>query len=230
MELEKITNKKNAKPKRWYTDACGTALALEFFGERWSLLIMRELMLGPRRFSDLKDDLHGISANILTQRLEGLEHSGIVVRRKLPPPANIQVYELTPWGYEAEPIFQTMGRWATRSPAHDPMLPLSAVSAMLSLRTMILEDREPVSMVLVFRFGENVFTGRLDKKELQIERGAVEKPDIVFDTDTTTFITLVYGKRSITDAEREGRLRLTGERELVQKFIDCFSLPEKIIT
>src|SRR3546814_19137908 len=97
---------------------------------------MRELMLGPKRFGDLREGLPGISANVLTQRLEGLEAAGVLVRRKLPPPASAQVYELTPWGYESEPIFQALGRWAARSPDHDPSLPLSAVSLILSFRTM----------------------------------------------------------------------------------------------
>src|SRR5881628_1732882 len=105
MKLGKIT--------RRYHDACGTAHALDLIGERWALLVMRELMLGPKRFSDLKGDLPGISANVLTQRLEGLETTGLVRRRRLPPPAAAQVYELTDWGYEAEPIVQELGRWAT---------------------------------------------------------------------------------------------------------------------
>lgn len=175
MKLEKVTKAKSerdeTKQKRWYDDSCGTALALEFFGERWSLLVMRELMLGPRRFGELKANLGGISANVLTQRLEGLERSNVVVKRKLPPPASVQVYELTPWGYESEPIFQTMGRWATRSPLHDPTLPLSPVSSMLSLRTMIAEDRGGLAMTLAFRFPTDAFVGRLDADGLAIERG-----------------------------------------------------------
>ncbi|MEA3017255.1 MAG: hypothetical protein QOI38_1977, partial [Sphingomonadales bacterium] len=138
MSLEKVT--KQAGSRR-YNDACGAAHALDLVGERWALLVMRELMLGPKRFSDLKADLAGISSNVLTQRLEGLEAAGIVLRRKLPPPAAAQVYELTPWGYEAEPIFQVLGRWAARSPSHDPRLPLSAVSLMLSFRTMFDPER-----------------------------------------------------------------------------------------
>src|SRR6187455_2025237 len=122
--------------RRTYEDACGAAHALDLVGERWALLVMRELMLGPKRFSDLRSDLPGISANVLTQRLEGLEAAGLLVRRRLPPPASAQVYELTPWGYEAEPIVQSLGKWAARSPAHDPTLPISATSIMLSFRTM----------------------------------------------------------------------------------------------
>ncbi|MEB2318407.1 MAG: helix-turn-helix domain-containing protein [Pseudomonadota bacterium] len=228
MELQKLTKEDDPGGRRRYEDACGTALALEFIGERWSLLVIRELMLGPRRFSDLRADLHGISANVLTQRLEGLERSGILRRRKLPPPAGVQVYELTPWGYEIEPIFQTMGRWALRSPRHDPMLPLSPVSAMLSLRTMIRPDREPVSMTLAFRFPDAAFVGRLTPEDLEIERGEADAADVAFDTDTTTFVTLVYGKRPLESAQAEGRLRLAGDRGLARRFIDCFALPPKL--
>src|SRR5918995_3260807 len=135
MKSQKVT-KEGLTPRRSYEDACGAAHALDLVGERWALLVIRELMLGPKRFSDLRSDLPGISANVLPQRLEGLEASGVLVRRRLPPPASVQVYELTPWGYESEPIFQALGRWAVRSPYHDPTKPFSPVSLMLSLRTM----------------------------------------------------------------------------------------------
>lgn len=228
MKLEKKTAPAVRGPKRWYDDACGTALALEFVGERWALLVIRELMLGPRRFSDLRADLPGVSANVLTQRLEGLERSGIVRRRKLPPPASVQVYELTPWGLEAEPIFQAMGRWALRSPRHDPMLPLSPVAAMLSLRTMLRPDRAPVSMTLAFRMDDNDFVGRLTSEGLEIARGEADDADVMFDTDPTTFVTLVYGKRPLEPAIAEGRLRLEGDPGLAARFIDCFALPPKL--
>lgn len=212
---------------RWYDDACGTALALEFVGERWSLLIMRELMLGPRRFSELRSTLGGISANVLTQRLESLEAVGILRRRKLPPPASVQVYELTPWGYESEPIFQEMGRWATRSPLHDPMLPLSPVSAMLSLRTMLEPDRGDLALTLAFRFPTDAFVARLSPQGLDIQRGETEA-DAVFECDPTTLVRLFYGKWPMAEAEAEGLLRFTGDRDLAQRFIDLFALPPKI--
>lgn len=228
MKLQKNTAPDERQPRRWYDDACGTALALEFVGERWALLVIRELMLGPRRFSDLRADLPGISANVLTQRLEGLERSGIVRRRKLPPPAAVQVYELTPWGRETEPIFQAMGRWALRSPHHDPLLPLSPVAAMLSLRTLLRPDRAPVSMALGFRFPGSAFAARLSPAGLDIERGEAADADVAFDTDPTTFVALVYGKRPFGPAEADGRLRLAGDRDLARRFVDCFALPPKL--
>src|SRR3546814_11462080 len=106
MESQKVTSVRQAAAKRRYDDACGTAHALDLVGERWALLVMRELMLGSKRFSTLRADLPGISANVLTQRLEGIEAAGIVVRRKLTPPSGAQVYEHTEWGIEAEPRTQ----------------------------------------------------------------------------------------------------------------------------
>lgn len=228
MKLENITRPDTPRPRRWYDDACGAALALEFLGERWALLVVRELMLGPRRFSELRADLSGISANVLTQRLEGLEQSRIVRRRKLPPPASVQVYELTAWGYETEPIFQAMGRWALRSPSHDPTLPLSPVSAMLSLRTMLRPDREPLALTVVFRFPGAAFTGSLSPDGLKIGRGESQDADLVFDTDPTTFVTLVHGKHPLEPAEASGSLQLEGDRALAGPFIDCFALPPRL--
>src|SRR5438552_8062339 len=111
MQSEKLTKLGQSEGKRRYDDACGLAHALELIGERWALLVMRELMFGPRRFSGLKRDLPGISANVLTQRLTELEDRGLVRRTKLPPPASVQVYEATEWGLEAAPLIRSLGRW-----------------------------------------------------------------------------------------------------------------------
>src|SRR5438105_2088783 len=136
MESQKLTTGDLGKMRRWYRDACGTALAMDLIGERWALLIVRELLLGARRFGEIRGALEGLSANILTQRLEGLEKAGILRRRTLPSPANAQVYELTKWGRALEePIF-ALSRWAAGSPAHDVTMPLSNTAFMLSLRTM----------------------------------------------------------------------------------------------
>ena len=167
MKLEKVTGLHG----RRYEDACGTALGLEILGERWALLVVRELMLGPKRFGDLRASLPGLSANVLTQRLEGLEAAGVLVRRKLPPPASVQVYELTPWGLEAEPIIQAMGRWAARSPDHDATLPLSPVGLMLSFRTMFdAAEAGGARTVLGFRFGAESFVVRVAEGALTAAR------------------------------------------------------------
>ncbi len=222
MKSQKVTD------TRWYDDACGTALALELVGERWSLLILRELMFGARRFNELRGGLPGISANVLTQRLAGLEAAGIVQRRKLPPPANVQVYELTRWGYEAEEPIQVLGRWAVRSPAHDPTLPLSAASLMMSFRTMI--DRTAAAAVSIragFRLGADTFNATVEGGGIAIERG---EPGGAFtvESDAATLASVVYGDRPFADAEAAGELTLTGNRAAAERFVTLFSLPEKV--
>jgi DNA-binding HxlR family transcriptional regulator/putative sterol carrier protein len=224
MKLEKVTS----PAKRWYDDACATALALELVGERWALLVVRELMFGPRRFGELRANLVGISANVLTQRLDGLEAAGIVARRKLATSASVQVYDLTPWGRESEPIFQEMGRWATRSPRHDPMLPLSPASAMMSMRTMIAKVRDDVSATIAFRFANDAFVATLDVGDLHIVRGETDAADLVFACDPTTLVRLIYGEWPFAEAEAAGLLRLDGNRALAERFVTLFSLPAKV--
>jgi DNA-binding HxlR family transcriptional regulator len=224
--LEKITK---PSASRRYNDACGAAHALDLVGERWALLVMRELMLGPKRFSDLKADLAGISANVLTQRLEGLETAGIVLRRKLPPPAAAQVYELTPWGYEAEPIFQVLGRWAARSPSHDPRLPLSAASLMLSFRTMFEPERaRGFAGRAGFRLGQETFLVRIADGEVEAGRGPAEGADFVFGGPPPAVAAVVYGGVPIEALEAEGALALEGDRALAARFVTLFPLPPKV--
>ena len=228
MALEKITDSQNGPSRRRYDDACGTAHALDLIGERWALLVMRELMLGPKRFSDIRADLPGISANTLTQRLEGLEANGLVVRRRLPPPASAQVYELTEWGYEAEPIVQTMGRWATRSPAHDPTMPLSGTSLMLSFRTMGDPERlKGAAGTIGFRIGAETFLVTIAEGRLRAERGSAAGADLVLIGSAPAIAGIVYGGVPIEALEAEGALRVEGDRALAARFASCFPLPPK---
>ena len=229
MKLEKITKKSPALDKRWYDDACGTALGLELVGERWSLLIVRELMFGGRRFSELRGSLLGISANILTMRLEGLERVGIVQRRMLPPPASIQIYELTPWGYEAEVILRELGRWATRSPLHDPTLPLSAASLLMSFRTMYSPKRAKGKAATIgFRFGRDGFVIDFGPEGVRPRRADPGGCALTVAAAPTSLASLVYGGRRVADAEAGGELTLTGDRRLFDRFLTWFPLPEKI--
>ena len=228
MKLDKITKETAKTAGRRYHDACGAAHGLDLVGERWALLVMRELMFGPRRFGDLKSDLCGLSANVLTQRLEGLEEAGIVRRRKLPPPASVQVYELTDWGYEAQPVFEVLGRWAARSPRHDPTLPISAVSAMMSLRTMFdAEAAGGLTARVGFVFGERNFVATIADDDLTSQRTETEACDVVFAGEPSAIPEYVYGKRSLADMEAEGRLAVTGDRALAERFQNFFGLPAK---
>jgi DNA-binding HxlR family transcriptional regulator len=201
MKLQKETESLD-KHGKWYQDACGTAFAMELVGERWSMLIIRELMLGGRRFSDLRAGLPGISAKVLTERLAGLEAAGVLTRRKLPPPVSAQVYELTEWGYFAEPAIQELGRWAARSPDHNPQLPLSPVSFMLSLRTMIdhaaaAEFDATVGFTVV---GES-FVAELADGRMPVRRAEPGPADLWFAAEEPlALLRLFYGKQPLAEA------------------------------
>jgi DNA-binding HxlR family transcriptional regulator len=226
VKLKKITKRTE---RRRYEDACGAAHALDLVGERWALLVIRELMFGPKRFSDLRADLPGISANVLTQRLEGLEEAGILIRRRLPPPAAAQVYELTPWGYESEPIFQALGRWATRSPKHDPRLPLSASSLLLSFRTMIDPARaRGVSARVGLQLGSATYLLRLSGGRITARRGAIDDADLILRGSPPVIAAAVYGGQPLETLERQGQIEVEGDRALAKRFLTLFPLPEKI--
>ena len=221
MKLKKVT--------RWYDDACGTAHALELVGERWSLLVIRELMFGARRFAELRRGLPGISANVLTQRLGALEAAGVVTRRTLPPPASVQVYGLTPWGYEAEPAIQALGRWAARSPGHDPTLPLSAASAMLSLRTMFsAEAALGVWATVGFRFGLEEYRAEVADGVFAVARGEADGADLLIEGTPEGMAALIYGGVHAGELARAGLLRVTGDAGLLARFARLFPLPPKI--
>ena len=221
---------KAGSSKRTYDDACGAAHALDLVGERWALLVMRELMLGPKRFTDLKSDLPGISANVLQQRLEGLERSGIVIHRELPPPHSAMVYELTPWGYESEPIFQVLGRWAARSPLHDPMLPISTVSVLLSFRTMFDAQRAgSMAAVIGLRIAHEAFTATIANRTITVVRGESAKPDVTVTASGAAILAaVVYGGQPLTALEQAGALTISGNRRIAEKFVRLFPLPEKL--
>lgn len=212
---------------RWYNDACGTAFGLEVIGERWALLVVRELMLGARRFSDLRAALPGLSAKVLTERLTALEASGVLVRRMLPPPGKAQVYELTAWGLAAEPLIQELGRWAAQSTAHDPRLPLSAVSLMLSFRTML--DREACAAFtgrIGFVIGEESFVAEPQGRELPIRRAEVDSADAVFRAPSADIIAAgVYAGVPWGELEASGALTITGDRACALAFAAMFALP-----
>lgn len=231
MKLEKITTKETIEPaeaRRWYDDACGTAHALELVGERWSLMILRELMFGPRRFNDIRASLPGLSANVLTQRLDTLEGHGLVIRSKLPPPASVQVYGLTEWGYEADQLLMVLGAWAARSPCHDPTLPLSKASLMLSFRTMFKADRAPdLKMSVGFRLGDETFMVRIEEGTLTPVRAPVADADLVFSTTPEAMAGFIYGKAPLEAMEASGAIALEGDREKALEFQSLFDLPPK---
>jgi DNA-binding HxlR family transcriptional regulator len=218
MKLENVTE----QSRRRYDDACGTAHGLELIGERWALLVVRELMFGPKRFGDLRASLPGLSANVLTQRLEGLEAAGVVVRRKLPPPASVQVYDLTDWGREAEPIISALGRWAARSPGHDPTLPLSPTSMMLSFRTMFDANKAGTSaMTLGFRFSSEQFVVRVGDGVLTARREDGAQTEVQIDGTPEAVAAIVYGGAGLDTVS------ISGDAGVFERFTGFFELPPK---
>lgn len=225
MQLEKVTTPRQSEEKRRYDDACGLAHALELIGERWALIVMRELMFGPRRFSELRTDLPGISANVLTQRLSELEQRGLVRRTKLPPPASVQVYEATAWALEAAPVIRALGRWAVRSPKHDPGLFISAVSVMMSMQTMFDAERAGDMYARIgFRFGNVAYVVDVRDGAIDVRRGDAEGANLLFTAEPGQIAGVLYGGAPLESVEAEG------DMELAKRFITLFPLPPKVVT
>jgi DNA-binding HxlR family transcriptional regulator len=210
---------------RSYEDGCAAAHALDLIGERWALLVVRELLLGPKRFTDLRTGLPGISPNVLTQRLGELERAAVVRRRRLMPPASSWVYELTPWGRELEPIILGLGRWGASSPFRCPAA-LSPDSLILSFRTMFDPGRcGDLRATYEFRLGAYSFHARVDSGCLTIERGHAENPDAVVSGDPDTIAGVVYEGADLTQAMACGALTVEGDLGAVGRFTTLFVLP-----
>ncbi len=227
MKLPKVTNSSLQPHGRWYDDACGTAFALELLGERWSLLIVRELMFGGRRFSDLRASLPGISAKVLTERLEGLEAARVVRRGELEQAPGVKVYELTEWGKKADTAIIELGRWAAMSQRHDPTLPLSAVSLMLSFRTMFDAQRAADRLLLgILIVGPESFTVTVADSTLVIRRGRSDAAQFTLVApDAMTIAAAVYGKVSFAALPQ---LEVQGDKKAAQTYVGLFHLPKKL--
>jgi len=212
--------------KRSYEDGCAAAHALDLIGERWALLVVRELMLGPKRFTDLRAGLPGISPNVLTQRLQELEQVSVVRRRKLEPPASSWVYELTEWGMELETVMMELGRWGARSPAKPRDAALSVTSLILSFRTMFdPAAAEGFAARYELRFGEDRFHAEIADGGIHIERGAAREPDGVIESDPDTLAALVYGDGDLAEALRAGKLGYQGDKAALKRLLKLFTLP-----
>ena len=227
MQLENTTKENLIAPKKRYDDACGTAHGLELIGDRWALLVLRETMLGWRRFSELRTDLPGISANVLAQRLTELEERGIIAKRQLRAAGGATVYEATEWGKQAEPILQEIGRWAARSPHHDPTLPFSGVSLMFSMRTMI--DREAArghDCTIGFEIGDHHYRVSLRDGQIAVERRdddeAFEGCDAVLKGPAAAMAAIIYGGQPLELVE------VAGDPAVARRFVTFFPLPPKV--
>jgi DNA-binding HxlR family transcriptional regulator len=222
MQSEKLTKKRQGEAKRGYEDACGTAHALELIGERWAPLVLRELMFGPRRFSELRADLPGISANVLTQRLTELEERGLVRKARLPPPASVQVYEATEWGLEAAPVMRALGRWAVRSPRHSTDQFVSPVSIMMSMQTMFDPRRaDGFEARLGFRFGERSYVAEVRDGTLDVRQATTDGATVVFYVTPEQIAGVLYGGAPLSS------VKFDGDEAVAKRFTTLFDFPTK---
>ena len=219
--------------RRKYDDGCAVAHALDLVGERWALLVVRELLLGPKRFTDLQAGLPGASPDVLTQRLRELTEVGVLRRRRLAPPAASWVYELTEWGGELEPIVVRLGRWSSRSPGLRHDAPLGVDSLVLSLLALFDGPASAgFEATVAVYLGEDRFRLTVAGGQLAVSRVGTESPgtpaDVLLDTDLATLLTLLRTDRPLADAIGAGRLRLTGDAAVADRFRRLFPPPEPV--
>jgi DNA-binding HxlR family transcriptional regulator len=213
--------------KRTYGDACGIARALDVVGERWALMAVRELVLGPKRFTDLRNDLPHASPNVLSQRLRDLEEAGIVRHRKLPPPAASMVYELTDRGMELAPVLDALGTWGSRLPLPGPDATMSYDAHLLSFRTLFDPARaEDFDARVELRLGERTFRATVNGAGFELVAGTHEAPDAVITSDAGTALAVAHGRAALDDAESSGALTISGDRQKAVRFLGLFPLPE----
>ena len=213
--------------RRTYGEACAAAHALDLVGERWALLVVRELLLGPKRFTDLRAGLPQLSPNVLSERLRELERRGVVSRRKLPPPAASRVYELTEWGLELEPVIRELGRWGARSPLRPRDAAMSTDAFILALRTMFdPSTANGFKASYELHLGEESFGALVDDGRFQVERGSAEEPEAIIEADVGTLAALVFEGRKLGEALRSGELTIEGDRSAVERFLGLFPLPD----
>lgn len=213
--------------KRNYDDGCAMAQALNLVGERWALLVVRELVLGPKRFTDLRKDMPGISSNVLSQRLDELEQAGVVQRRRLAPPANAWVYELTDWGHDLEPIIGHLGRWGARSPHLARGASLSVNSFVLSLRNMFdPAAADGVDVSIQLRLGDHHFHAEVADNAIEVSPGDATAPAATLESDPNILAAVFYDSLDLAEAVKAGDVSIEGDDQAVARFLTLFHLPE----
>jgi DNA-binding HxlR family transcriptional regulator len=204
--------------RRSYRQYCGIARALDLIGERWALLVIRELVFGPKRFTDLREGLPGIATNVLSQRLRQLERDGVVARRLLPPPAASNVYELTEYGQELVPIMLALGRWGAHTMGERlPEQTLRPEWLAVALKAYYQpQAAEGISARIGFDLGDAKFTFRLDRGRLEIDPGENGPADLTVAADPGTLVAFLAGAPVTVQAE--------GDRELLERLPAIFAL------
>ena len=214
--------------KRSYNDICGLAHAMDLVGERWAVLVVRELAFGPKRFTDLRAGLPSASPNVLSQRLRELDATGIIRRRRLPPPAGSWVYELTDWGHRIEPALRELGRWAASSPTFPEEGHMSTDAMAMSMETMFeASAASGFEATFALRLGDADYRVEVSAEGLEITRAESDDVSARIETDPATWVSLIYEGEATDRAEAEGRLRIEGDRKAVERLVTLFELPER---
>jgi DNA-binding HxlR family transcriptional regulator len=213
--------------RRTYGDGCAIARGLDLVGERWALLVVRELLLGPKRYTDLKKGLPNASPNVIYDRLRELERAGVVKRDKLPPPAGSRVYALTDWGRGLEDTVMSLGRWAARSPSQPNEAPIGADSMVLALRARFDSDAAVgLRASYELRLSEDRFRIQVSDDAIDVARGSADQADATIDTDPGTLAAVLWDGRPLADARRAGQLRIEGNQAAVERLVRLFPMPE----
>ncbi|WP_433120858.1 winged helix-turn-helix transcriptional regulator [Micromonospora sp. CA-246542] len=210
---------------RSYGDPCGVARGLDVIGERWALLVVRDLLLGPRRFNDLLGGLPGVSPNVLSQRLRQLTEQGVVQRRDLGPPTRVHLYELTEWGRALEPILLQFGRWGSQSPQM-PEGTLGIDSLLLSVKASFDPARAPeLAGTYAFHIDADTILAEVAEDAVQIRRGTAPDPDATLTTDIDTLRAVCGSEITLSAAVESGALRLTGDEDAQRRLTDLLLTP-----
>ena len=213
---------------RTYGEGCAAAHALDLVGERWALLIVRELLLGPKRFTDLRAGVLHASPNVLSQRLRELEHAGVLFRRRLPPPAACWVYELTEWGQGLKEIVIALGQWGARSPGLAP-IEMSVDSHVLALGAMFKPSLAgDMNARFELRLGDDRFRVEIADGKIDAARGGVEQPDATITTTPDVLAAVVWHGADLDAALKAGEIEIEGDADLVARFVRLFPLPQPV--
>jgi DNA-binding HxlR family transcriptional regulator len=206
---------------RSYGDACAIARALDVVGERWALLVVRELLLGPQRFSDLRHALPNASSNLIADRLRELEGRGVIDRRKLPAPASSWVYELTAWGRDLEPILLALGDWGIHVPLPPAGTTLSATSVVLFLRSSARPDPEAPPTTYRLELDDRVWAIRAEAGRLHVQPGEPANPDASLRTDPATLNALLEASREFDAAVSDGSVVAAGDLSALHRLVQA---------
>lgn len=213
---------------RSYNQLCGLAYALDVVGERWTLLIIRELMAGPRRFKDLMDGLPGISTNLLTERLKELEENRLLHRRVLPPPAGSTVYALTAIGQALEKTLLELGKWGRQFvPASmEGVHVLHVGSYALTPKTFFRPElAQGVSETYALHIGDEVQQIRIADGAITVQQGEPPCANVALYTEVPVYLGLLLGQLDLDTALAGGLIGVTGDLDALRRFFTICQVP-----